>query len=119
MRQHKKGYSLVALVLFVVSSMFAQLSAFPSAEGFGSKTRGVRGGKVIAVTNLNDDGTGSFRAAVTAKGLRIVIFKVSGTIEIKTRIPILEPFLTITGQAAPGDGVTIKNHATNRFIRFC
>src|SRR5689334_563569 len=39
------------------------IPAFPGAEGFGASTPGGRGGKVIAVTNLSDEGPGSFRAA--------------------------------------------------------
>ncbi len=56
--------------------------AFPGAEGFGKYAIGGRAGQVIQVTNLNDDGLGSFRAACEAEGPRIVVFKVSGTIAI-------------------------------------
>ncbi len=82
------------------------LPAFPGAEGYGAITRGGRGGQVIAVTNLNPDGPGSFRAAVEAKGPRIVVFKVSGTID--GDLGIKEDFITIAGQTAPGDGITLK-----------
>jgi len=83
-----------------------RIPAFPGAEGYGSLTPGGRGGKVIAVTNLNASGPGSFRAACDAKGPRIVVFKASGTID--TDLRIRNDYITIAGQTAPGDGVTIK-----------
>ena len=97
--------------------------AFPGAEGFGKETTGGRGGKIIFVTNLNDTGTGSFREAVMTSGKRIVLFKVSGNVELKSRINITNGDLTIAGQSAPGDGVCIQNYevvvsASNVIIRY-
>lgn len=97
--------------------------AFPGAEGFGRFATGGRGGRVIYVTNLNDSGVGSFRAAVSASGPRIVMFKVSGVIELNSRISISNGNLTIAGQSAPGEGIAIKNYpvyvgANNVVIRF-
>ncbi|MEX2380761.1 MAG: hypothetical protein WD490_00105 [Opitutales bacterium] len=81
--------------------------AFPGAEGFGAYAFGGRGGKLYRVTNLNDSGPGSLREAVEAEEPRIVIFDVSGTIELESRITIYNPYLTIAGQTAPGEGITV------------
>lgn len=87
----------------------AVLAAFPGAEGFGTQTVGGRGGRVIEVTNLNDEGSGSLRAAVQASGPRIVVFRIGGTIKLTRSLTILNPYLTIAGQTAPGDGIMLRD----------
>lgn len=89
------------------------LPAFPGAEGFGSNTRGAYGGsgtpQIIHVTNLNDSGPGSFRAAIDSSGPRIVVFDVGGVIQLYSGISRWNTaYLTIAGQTAPGDGIVIK-----------
>jgi pectate lyase len=90
------------------------LRAFPGAEGFGAEAVGGRGGRVIAVTNLNDSGPGSLRAAIEATGPRTAVFRVGGTIELLTPLRIKNPFITIAGQTAPGGGIALRNHPSNR-----
>jgi hypothetical protein len=89
----------------------ADIPAFPGAEGGGKFSFGGRGGKVLVVTNLNDDGPGSFRWAVEQGGARIVVFNVAGIIRIKTPVIIRAPYITIAGQSAPGDGVCIAGES--------
>ncbi|MGI5819867.1 MAG: pectate lyase [Armatimonadota bacterium] len=97
-------------VLLVGCTTQADVPAFPGAEGFGATTPGGRGGQVIAVTNLDDSGPGSLRAAVETSGPRIIVFQVGGTIELQSELRVTEPFCTIAGQSAPGGGICLMNH---------
>ena len=84
--------------------------AFEGAEGYGRNAVGGRGGKVVYVTNLNDDGTGSLREACTADiGPRTIMFKVAGVIQLKSRLVCGQSYTTIAGQSAPGKGITVKS----------
>jgi len=84
--------------------------AFPGAEGYGRFAAGGRGGRVIEVTNLNDAGPGSLREAVEADGPRTVVFRLGGTIRLASKLVIRNPYLTIAGQTAPGDGICIRGY---------
>lgn len=84
--------------------------AFEGAEGAGRFAAGGRGGVELQVTNLNDDGPGSLRAAVDHKGPRIVVFDIAGTIRLNSDLVIRNPRITINGKGAPASGIAIADH---------
>lgn len=102
-----------------------EISAFPSANGYGTSTQSGRYGRILFVSNLNDttniyspDYTGNLRWALEQTWAnepdnpnsqsRIVIFKVGGVISLVDTLIVRHPFVTIAGQTAPGDGITLK-----------
>lgn len=89
----------------------AEIPAFPGAMGGGKFVIGGRGGKVITVTSLADDGPGTLREACETGGARIIVFNVSGIIRLKTPLIVRAPYLTIAGQSAPGDVVCVAGES--------
>ena len=104
---------VIRILLFLGLTLYAlpaqaETLAFPGAVGWAKETVGGRGGRIIRVTSLATDGPGTLKAAIEAKGPRIVVFEVGGVIDLKrTSLEIKEPFLTIAGQTAPSPGITI------------
>ena len=116
----KKILTSMAAALMSAAAL-AQAPAFPGAEGHGRYVTGGRGGKVIHVTNLNDKGTGSFRAAVTGNSKKIIVFDVAGVIPLTSDLTI-GANTTILGQTAPSPGITLRYYTVqpedNCIIRF-
>jgi pectate lyase len=128
----KKKLLTVLLGSLLISSCTAQqktagltstdVIAFPGAEGFGKYTTGGRGGRVYVVMNLDDNGPGSFREAAEAKNKRIIVFAVSGTIHLESKL-IIKGDVTIAGHSAPGEGICLADQSVtlggdNMIIRY-
>ncbi|MCF8708241.1 pectate lyase family protein [Rhizorhapis sp. SPR117] len=120
-----RGWKMLAMVLLVQTvSCSAQpvrkdvleraagppSTAFPGAIGYGAASKGGRGGRMLFVTTLDDSGPGSYRACVEAHGPRTCIFRVGGLIRFTGKPPVIRnPYLTIAGQTAPGEGITLAH----------
>jgi len=116
--------------LFLASVLCAQTPAFPGAEGYGRYATGGRGGAVYYVNSLADTNTGNsttkegtLRWCLNQSGAKTILFKVSGTVWLTSKLSISKPNVTIAGQSAPGDGVCIAGFpvevsADNVIIRY-
>ena len=126
----KKFFILFFHFMFIIISCcftnigFAQLAVFPGAEGFGTGTVAGRGGAIYRVNTLEDhtnpptlngDGTysSSLRAAVNASGPRTIVFEVGGVITLGSMLRISNPYITIAGQTAPGQGIMLRNYGVS------
>ncbi len=114
------------------SQKVEEILAFPGAEGAGRFASGGRAQDVYTVTNLEDYGAseesipGSLRYGLASN--RTIVFDVAGQIELQQPLTFKGlSNITIAGQTAPGDGITLTGWDTNisdsenliiRYIRF-
>jgi hypothetical protein len=120
-------------IVHATNHEMTKVLAFPGAEGGGRYTSGGRYGDVYIVSTLEDYAKGetaikgSLRDAVS-KDNRFIVFHVSGVIHLKEPLSLSKrKNITIAGQTAPGDGITITGFETNisdsenviiRYLRF-
>jgi pectate lyase len=117
---------LLAVLAFLRSTFAEEAKvAFPGAEGFGQFANGGNGGETVHVTSLEDSGPGSFREAVSKEN-RTVVFDVGGIVRLKSNLSI-SSCVTINGQSAPGEGITLYGRSISfsgqsnvivRYVRF-
>lgn len=119
---------ILAPAVFLSTSLTALAQtnvAFLGAEGFGRFATGGSGGETVHVTTLDDSGTGSFRDAVS-QAHRVVVFDVGGVIRLKSNVAV-ESDITIQGDTAPGEGITLYGRSVSfsgrrniivRYVRF-
>jgi len=75
-------------------------------EGFGSQTSGGAGKPIVFVSNLNDSGPGSLRAALSG-GDRTIQFSVAGAIMTGSTLRVMGANITLDGCSAPSPGIDI------------
>ncbi len=110
------GLGLGLGLLFAVTPASAQTPAFPGAQGGGAYSVGGRGGQIIEVTSLDDDGPGTLREALLTQVPRIIVFRVGGIIELESAIWISGDqysYVTIAGQTAPGGGILVSGQSSS------
>src|SRR2546427_8793462 len=124
-RRNLRRLAGLGVIFSLVPASAGEIVAFPGAEGFGRLASGGRGGDVYEVTSLEDSGPGSLREGFSsAKGPRTIVFRVAGTIQLKKKLLLNKSYITIAGQTAPGDGITLRDftfqikHATNVIVRY-
>lgn len=107
------GLSITPAAASVVSPPQSKtpIQATIRSVGYGSNSRGGASGRVVWVKTLKNSGPGSLRAALESKGHRIVRFRVAGTIRLQSEIRIRSPYITVAGNAAPGEGIRIRGAA--------
>jgi len=117
---------VIVMAAMAAGEAVAAPLAFPGAEGFAAAVTGGRKGQVVHVTTLADSGTGSLRDALSGSN-RIVVFDVSGVIKPASVLVVGGDNITLAGQSAPGDGITIYGRETSfsgrsniivRYLRF-
>ncbi len=105
-------FLILCLIFLAICDWNLQAQELDLKKNFGwaSATIGGKGGRIIRVTNLNKSGQGSFAAALSVKEKRIIVFEVSGVIDLEGNVlNINSPYLTVLGQTAPSPGITIIN----------
>jgi len=123
----QRHIALIRTMLFVLSALGSSatlaLPAFPGAQGYGSDTPGGRGGAVLVVDSLADDGSeGTLRWALEQPYPRIIVFRVAGLIQLERLLPIggrrgrdfpgdnPYSYVTVAGESAPGEGITLSGY---------
>lgn len=113
----KQTLCLILISVLYINTLLSQQLAFPTAEGYGKYSKGGRGGTVYEVTNLNDSGKGSFRAAVDANEPRTVVFRISGTISLESPVIIRNPFITIADKQHQGRAFVLDTLIENNLVK--
>lgn len=124
--------SILSLSALVPVSAYTPIPAFPGADGGGKFVTGGRGCSVYIVDTVEDYAEdeapikGSLRDALSEDN-RIIVFDVSGVICLKRPLQVSKKNISVLGQTAPADGVTIYGYETNlsksenfilRYLRF-
>ncbi|MBR1839576.1 MAG: Por secretion system protein [Prevotella sp.] len=136
--KRKLFFSLIIMMVSIMAVSAAETPitsgqiAFPGADGYAKYTTGGRGGEVYYVTSL-EDGTdsdvGTLRWAIRHDNggkPRTILFKVGGTILLKSNLTFNYGDVSILGQTAPGGGICIagykfyinKDNVIVRYLRF-
>lgn len=109
---------MLACVALLLGPALSAAQLLPGVYGYGlDRTTNPAGfgstATIIHVTTVEDNGNdttptpGSLRAAIKPSGPRIVVFDVSGIIDLKARLTIRTANLTIAGQTAPSPGIAL------------
>ncbi|MGB4057729.1 MAG: hypothetical protein WBK77_06570 [Alphaproteobacteria bacterium] len=104
------------LILFMVLTCLSVPPIFAAEGGAGDvRSNGglVAGSRILRVTSLENSGAGTLRNALAACNKCVIVFDISGAINLTNDLTIARDQITIAGETAPSPGIVLYGGTLN------